>query len=395
MTSLSVRARLLAHQVPPAVRSAALRIRWWLKGAPRVETARPVVAPGEPRLLVAPANFAGQGYAWSHAVTSNLSGASAVCVEIGAGALAMPSDQRIPSVVADGDREWARQQLAWVRANFSHVLLEAGRPLFGALFHRDVQAEIAALRESGLAVALIAHGTDVRLPSQHAVRDAWSPFRGEVLADLPLREHRARTVAAVFAAFDGPTFVSTPDLLDDVRGATWCPVVVDHARWMEMPAPALDAVPSVLHLPSRGPMKGSDLVDPVMRRMGEAGLIRYLRARQVASHKVPEVVQAADIVLDQFRIGSYGVAACEAMGAGRVVVGHVREDVRERVRATTGIELPIVEATPDDLEDVINGLAADPERRARIGRRGQRYVSEVHDGRASAQALGGWLAGLS
>ncbi|GAB2607641.1 hypothetical protein GCM10027067_19000 [Pseudactinotalea suaedae] len=216
-----------------------------------------------------------------------------------------------------------------------------------------------------------------------------------MLADLVLREHRAREVAAVFAAFDGPTFVSTPDLLDDVPGATWCPVVVDAARWSELAAPSPHMVPTVLHVPSRGPMKGSELVDPVMRRMDEAGLIRYHRANQVRSHQMPEVVQAADIVLDQFRIGSYGVAACEAMAAGRVVVGHVRTDVRDRVRATTGLDLPIVEATPDDVQDVVSGLAADPERRARIGHEGRRYASAVHDGRAAAQALRGWLSGSS
>ena len=101
---------------------------------------------------------------------------------------------------------------------------------------------------------------------------------------------------------------------------------------------------------------------------------------------------AADIVLDQFRLGSYGVAACEAMASARVVVGHVLPAVRERVREATGLELPIVEATPDTLAAVLEELISDPEGARRIAARGSEFVEAVHDGRASARALiDGWI----
>lgn len=388
----ATRVRLFAHQIPPPLLTVALRARWLLAGAPRRSGHRPAVPPGERRLLVAPANFAGQGFAWSRAAVAHIPGTSGVSVEIGTGTLSMPTDERIPPVVAYGDRTWAAEQLTWVRDNFSHVLIDGGRPLFGSLFDRDVLAEIAALRDSGLSVALMAHGTDVRVPSRHAAREPWSPFAGGLLEDLALREHRARTVAAAFEAFDGPTFVSTPDLLDDVAGAAWCPVVVDTELWGALPPARSDQFPTVLHVPSRSPMKGSDLIDPVLQRMQRDGVIRYHRASGVAARDMPELMQYASIVVDQFRIGSYGVAACEAMAAGRVVVGHVRADVRQRVRRTTGHDLPIVEATPDDLATVVGDLVSDGERLAALGADGRRFVAAVHDGRASAQALRGWLS---
>jgi hypothetical protein len=392
LRSMAARARLFAHQVPPPLRTAALRARWRLAGAPRGTGDRLAVPSGGTRLLVAPANFAGQGFAWSRAAMAHIPGTTGVCVEIGAGTLSMPTDKRIRPIVADGDRVWAAEQLAWVRDSFSHVLIEAGRPLFGSLFDRDVLAEVAALRDSGLSVALMAHGTDVRVPSRHAAREPWSPFSGGVLEDLALREFRARTVAAVFEAFDGPTFVSTPDLLDDVAGAVWCPVVVDLERWGVVLRAQPRRIPTVLHVPSRGPMKGSDLVDPVLHRMHEVGSIRYCRASGVAARDMPEMVQSADIVVDQFRIGSYGVAACEAMAAGRVVIGHVRAEVRQRVQKFAGHDLPIVESTPDDLATVVGNLVSDSERVAALGADGRRFVEAVHDGRASAQALRGWLS---
>ncbi len=96
-------------------------------------------------------------------------------------------------------------------------------------------------------------------------------------------------------------------------------------------------------------MKGTQLIAPVLERLAERGTIDFRYVEGVAAADMPALYGEADIVLDQFRIGSYGVAACEAMAAGRVVVGHVSPAVRSHVLRATGLELPIVEATPDSL----------------------------------------------
>ncbi len=102
---------------------------------------------------------------------------------------------------------------------------------------------------------------------------------------------------------------------------------------------------------------------------------------------MPARIGQADIVLDQFRVGSYGAAACEAMAAGRVVVGHVLPEVRVTIRERTGLELPIVEATPRTLVEVVAGLLEDRERARSIGALGRAFVEQVHSGAASALAL--------
>jgi glycosyltransferase involved in cell wall biosynthesis len=134
-------------------------------------------------------------------------------------------------------------------------------------------------------------------------------------------------------------------------------------------------------------MKGSELIDPVMESLAERGLITYRRVEGVDPADMPQVYRDADIVVDQFRVGSYGVAACEAMAAGRVVVGHIAQSVRDRVVADTGLELPIIEATPDTIEQVVLDLISHPERGREVAARGPAFVEQVHDGRRSAEAL--------
>jgi glycosyltransferase involved in cell wall biosynthesis len=138
-------------------------------------------------------------------------------------------------------------------------------------------------------------------------------------------------------------------------------------------------------------MKGTEAIEPVLERLVRAGRIRYRPLRNVPNQDMPSVLAEADIMLDQFAIGSYGVAAVEALAAGRVVIGHVRPEVRHRVQQDTGWSLPIVEGTPATLEQVIEALLADRSAWQDQALLGPAFVQDVHDGRRSAAILDDFL----
>lgn len=383
--------RTLPHRIPPSARALLLGMRARARGplpdAPSLPT---LPREAHPRLLIGPANFAGQAVAWARAAERARPAARAVALEVGPGKLAFPADVRVPPALAVGSRAWGDQQLGWALDTFTHVLAEAGRPMFGRALGLDPARELAALREAGLVTAVMAHGTDIRLPSRHAEHEVWSPFR-EQRSDSALRELRARQGLRFFESAGRPRFVSTPDLVPLLSGAVWCPVVVDTQRWQPVPAESREAGPlRVVHASSNGWIKGSNLVADVLGDLEESGAIEYRKLERVPADQVPEVYRWADVVLDQFRIGSYGVGACEAMATGRVVVGHVSDDVRRRVREETGLTLPIQEATPASIRAVLLELR-DPERRANLARLGTDFVTAVHDGQRSARVLLDWL----
>ena len=185
-----------------------------------------------------------------------------------------------------------------------------------------------------------------------------------------------------------PIFVSTPDLLIEVPEAAWCPVVVETERWRESSRELLNySVPVVVHLPSMGSVKGTHLIEPMLHRLHAEGVIEYRGLTGIPSAEMPAIIGDADIVLDQFRIGSYGVAAVEAMAASRVVIGHVLPDVRELIAHLTGHELPVVEADPDTLEAVLLGLIADPDSMRQAAASGRKFADVIHSGSWSAQVL--------
>ncbi len=337
------------------------------------------------RVYIAPTNYAGQGYRWARALEAADSaiGARNMAVAL-PGGFRFPADTNVSLGVVNSSTDWAQQQWSAV-ARFTHVLVEAERPLFGRLFGRRLVDEIAALREAGVNIALLAHGTDVRDPERHRTLTPWSPYPDD--PRTPQLMSAARQNVRLLADLALPTFVSTPDLLGDVPWAQWCPVVVDPGQFATT-APAFErSRPRVIHASSAPLQKGSHLLAPALSALTATGRIDFEAIPSTPASDMPRVFAASDIVLDQFRLGSYGVAACEAMAAGRVVVGHVLPSVREHVARITGLELPIIEATPDTLADVVGELADDRDRARVAAAAGPVFVTEVHSGSASARVL--------
>ncbi len=97
-------------------------------------------------------------------------------------------------------------------------------------------------------------------------------------------------------------------------------------------------------------------------------------------------------MIDQVRLGIYGVAPCEAMAAGRIVVSHVSKQVRDYVFSATGLTLPIVEANPDELESCLRAIIANPAEFVDVAASGGHFVDVIHSGRLSAEKLGGFLS---
>ncbi|WP_298868686.1 hypothetical protein [uncultured Microbacterium sp.] len=341
------------------------------------------------RLLITPMNYAGQGREWARSAASADTEATNLAVRVG-DSLRAPSQWTVPAAVFTASRAW-RAQMRESLPLFSHVMIESFASPLGRGTGDVVREDIAWLTEQGVRVGLICHGTDVRRPKEHIGSHRHSPFAQLSPAELTAAERSAQTNVGIAADFDGPVFVSTPDLLSDVPWAAWLPVVVEPARWAN--ARGVDAVvPVVLHAPSSGPVKGSAHVDSAAGALAETGVVRYRRLQRVPAERMPEEVGAADIVVDQLLLGGYGVAACEALAAGRVVVGNVDASVRETVRATTGMELPIVQADPDTLSDVLERLAADPGERTRVAGAGPLFVERVHAGAMTRRVLADYLA---
>ena len=378
-----VRAELEAEGVPvppPTARAV------WDSGD---EGRMPPIADEPSRLLIAPANYAGQAHAWARAVDAHAPGAAAQNFKDRRLLHPYPADLTVDRRRFQGDLAWRQAWRDHVLSTYTHVIVEAALPVLGesVMPLRDVVAE---LREAGLHVALLSHGSDARIPSVHSANERWAQYDGMDAAWVRQLEQSSRRNVEVYTSDPGPVFLSTPGLLEFVPNGTWLPLVVDVDRWRS-DEPVLERDrPVVAHAPS-SKQKGSHHIDPVLADLEAQGLIEYRRVQGVPVEEMPRVFGSADIVIDQFGAADYGVAACEALAGGRTVVSHVAPGVRERVRAETGLEVPILQADPETLRDVILELLADREAGRVAARDGRAFVEAVHDGRRSADVLSRWF----
>lgn len=343
-----------------------------------------------PVLAIGPSNYAGQATAWARAVASNLPvGAwSFSGVPLRGGGFHFEADRllgrfRFRTPVAWG---WRAGRLF---DGVTHVALDGFMSFARWDRAAHFQADARRLAEMGYSMALIAHGTDVRDPLAHMARDEWSYF---TVGDEKWRSSliRRTEINRGFAASCGwPVFHSTPDMGFDLPFSTWLPVVVDVDAWAS-DAPLLERdKPLVVHVPSqrKPPIKGTQFIDPVLRRLHDEGVIEYVAPSGLPHAQLRELVRSCDVVVDQVMFGSYGVAAVEAMAAGRVCVGRMIDAVRDRMPESPHL----LEATPDDLYEVVASIRDRRDELRAWAAENRAFAEKWHDGRVSAERLAPFL----
>lgn len=360
----------------------AIRFRYRSSDIPTL----PAVSGARIRVVIGPTNSAGQGYQWARTLERRLPDTTALSMYgVGSNPFLTHVDLGVPVAVYQRSAEW-HDAFERFLGQHSHVIWESGHALLGRKYRSEVQREISVLQDGGVKAALMFHGSDIRPPSLHAAHSGWSPF-GSVSGRVRALEEGAARNARLVADSGVPVFVSTPDLLRWVPGASWCPVVIEVSRWASRMATPPRARPVVVHAPTQRWLKGTDLIEPMLRRLDAEGTIEYRQVVNVPHDSMPEFYSGSDVVLDQFRLGSYGVAACEAMASGRLVMGHIDRETRAFVRERTGMGLPIHEATVESLESELRRAASDPDAFEAQRAAGPAFVERVHGGGLSADAL--------
>jgi len=131
----------------------------------------------------------------------------------------------------------------------------------------------------------------------------------------------------------------------------------------------------IAHAPSKRAVKGTDAVESLEAR----GVPVELDLIEGVPNRAARLRYAtADVVIDQLRIGWYGMLAIESMALGKPVVVHLDEEAAAETEEAFGLELPLIRATERSLADVLAGLFEVRESLPELGRRSREYVEHVH-----------------
>ena len=186
-------------------------------------------------------------------------------------------------------------------------------------------------------------------------------------------------------------FAYNPDLLNVLpRGAQLIPYSHLFPSPGQRRKPLTDFAPlRIAHAPTHFAAKGTDYVlDAVsdLRRQGyvfEFDLINGLPHAEAAAK-----IASSDLFVDQLLAGWYGGAAVEAMMSGTPAVAYIREADLQWVPPDMRRDLPLVQAKPENLAEVLAGLID----RGRpwlnqLGERSRAFAQKYHDPLAVARQV--------
>ncbi len=134
--------------------------------------------------------------------------------------------------------------------------------------------------------------------------------------------------------------------------------------------------PLIIHSPSAKIAKGSNFIIPVMEELKKEYDFEFLILHDMIREEVLSIMQKADIFIDQIILGSYGMAAMEAMAFGKPVMCYIMPQVFE---GGLSEECPIVNTNPDNLKEQLIKLITNPQLRHDIGIKSRAFVEKFHD----------------
>ena len=252
-------------------------------------------------------------------------------------------------------------------------------------------ADAAYLRRLGKGIAVTYQGSDAR-QGDYCLANHEITFAGDVgphYFTAQTDKHKRRQIEK-FGRYADRIYALNPDLLSVLPSqAEFLPYAnVDPCGW-EPVYPAPRARPRVLHAPTQRAIKGTRyLLDAAERLRGEGVPFDLELIENLPHAEAQRRYGEADLVVDQLLAGWYGGFAVEAMALGKPVIAYLREsdlpNVPQEMRAT----LPVINATPTTIYDVLKEwLTVRRHTLQERGRASRAYVERWHDARAIAKRL--------
>jgi glycosyltransferase involved in cell wall biosynthesis len=236
--------------------------------------------------------------------------------------------------------------------------------------------DLIILKERGCKVFFHFRGQEIRLASlfeRHNRFNYVSEAGSEHLFAKMPDEAKLASLDFIRGVCDG-IFVTDPELQTYVPEAIIIPRALRLDDWPFIGVGA-NAKPIIVHAPSRRGVKGTKALLDALDDLEAEGLQFSLNLIEGIPHEQAKIAyERADIVVDQLRIGWYGVLATEAMALGKPTVAYIRDDLWQQ----HGSDLPIMNANPETIRDVLRELILDPRRRQEASARSREFFLKTH-----------------
>jgi hypothetical protein len=146
---------------------------------------------------------------------------------------------------------------------------------------------------------------------------------------------------------------------------------------------AAAARPLVVHAPTAPGGKGTKYLLAAMEKLRTEIDFDFQLIHGMPHHEARELISRCDLFVDQLIIGEYGLASVEAMALGKPVICYLKPSVLSSFPE----HVPVINASPDTVEEVLREWLRNGARRRETGERSRAWVEERHDARRVVQRI--------
>lgn len=133
----------------------------------------------------------------------------------------------------------------------------------------------------------------------------------------------------------------------------------------------------IMHAPTNRGNKGTKYIIKAIEKLKDKGIrIEFVLVENISHSELKKKYKKCDIFIDQILGGWYGTASIEAMAIGRPTVCFLRESYFKYIDYSASI--PIINANPDNLYDVLLNIIKRKEELPEIGKKSREFVENIH-----------------
>lgn len=273
----------------------------------------------------------------------------------------------------------------WALDNFD-ILHYHARPIFWHMRESSLEipslADMIAARSAGKLVVFSFRGGEARIHSEFARLSPFAWTKDEDYADFLSDEQKRQYITAISEIAHIVT-VTDPELASYVPNAIILPRSIDCDE-LKFVGPQNSEKPVVIHAPSRRNVKGTEYILDAVEKLKAEGLdFDFQLVEGLENTEARKLYASADIIIDQLRIGWYGVLAVEGMALGKTVISYIRDDLTSFFDGPA----PLLNANPRTIVNVLRRAIKDSELRSRTGLAARRFCEAYHDQRQVAKLL--------
>lgn len=242
---------------------------------------------------------------------------------------------------------------------------------FGETFYPD-KRDLEILKKAGKKMVVHHHGSDIRLQS---IAQKNNPY---VRVKPEWTEEKINHNVELLSRYIDHAIVQDPELheyiVNTYKNTHIIPHTIDVTRFTPK-YPTGRPIPLIIHAPTNRDLKGTNFILQAVRELKRIGYkFRFQLIENKTYEQTRGLLSKADIVIDQLRIGASGFISTEAMAFGKPVICFIRDDLLSKYPP----ELPIVNAKPTNVTDVLKKLLDNPQTWSDIGKQGRSYVEAYH-----------------